>query len=104
MWIDFVIYSRFKSKKYYFIFNLTSQVLKNKINDGKYLEGWNKPNLFPKKVQRAHYQLNDVRKQIQHNMPITYVTLSYNNSAPRERERERERPSTSLLSLKEWLR
>ena len=39
MQIDFVIYSRFKSKKYYFIFDLTSQVLKNKINDGKYLEG-----------------------------------------------------------------
>ena len=39
MRIDFVIYSRFKSKKYYFIFDLTSQVLKNKINYGKYLEG-----------------------------------------------------------------
>ena len=53
MQIDFVIYSRFKSKKYYFIFDLTSQVLKNKINDGKYLEGWNKPKPFSKESAKS---------------------------------------------------
>ena len=74
--LSYLLFS--KSKKYYFIFGLTSQVFKTKTkNDGKYLEGWNKPKPFSKKVQRAHYQLNDVRNQIQLNMPnITYVTLS----------------------------
>ena len=53
MWIHFVIDSHFKSKKYYFQFDLTSQVFKNKINDGKDLEGWNKLKPFSKESAKS---------------------------------------------------